>query len=56
MEIYRTTTCPENTFREDVDQTTYLVSRRSPRVFMWHTKDSNQATLLAKVHWRLEQS
>ena len=35
--------------QEYVDQTAYLVSRRSP-------KDSMQATLLATVHWRLEQS
>ena len=43
-------------FQEDLDQTTYLVSRRGPRVSMRHTKDSIQATLLAKIHWRLEQS
>ena len=30
---------------DDVDQTTYLVSRRSPRVSMKHTKDCIQATL-----------
>ena len=47
--------CTEDTFQEDVYQTTYLVSRRIPRVSMKHTQDIIQATLLAKVHWRLEQ-
>ena len=36
--------CPEDISQEDVDQTTYLVSRWSPRVSMSHTKDSIQAT------------
>ena len=48
--------CPEDTFQEDVDQTTYQVSPSSPRVSMKHTKDSIRETLLAKVQWRLEQS
>ena len=46
----------EDTFQGVVDQTTYLISQRSPSVSMKHTKDSIQATILAKVHWRLEQS
>ena len=46
---------PEDTFQEDVDKTTYLFSRRSPRASMKHTQGNIQATLLAKLHWRLEQ-
>ena len=30
--------CPENTFQNDVDQTTYLIAGRSPRVSMNHTR------------------
>ena len=48
--------CPEDTFQVDVNQITYIVSRRSIIVSMKHTRNSIQATLLTKVHWRLEQS
>ena len=48
--------CPEDIFQEDVDQTTNLFSKRSPRVSIKHTQYRIQATLLAKVHWRLEHS
>ena len=40
--------CPEDTYQGGVGQTTYLVSRKSHRAYMKHTRNSTQATLLPK--------
>ena len=41
-------------YQGGVGQTTYLVSRKSHRAYMKHTRNSTQATLLPKEPWRLE--
>ena len=48
--------CPEDTYQGGVGQTTYLVSRKSHRAYMKHTRNSTQATLLPKEPLRLETS
>ena len=48
--------CPEDTYQGGVGQTTYLVSRKSHRAYMKHTRNSTLATLLPKEPWRLETS
>ena len=48
--------CPEDTYQGGVRQTTYLVSRKSHRAYMKHTRNSTQTTLLPKEPWRLETS
>ena len=40
--------CPKNTYQGGVGQTTYLVSRKSHRAYMKHTRNGTQATLFAE--------
>ena len=41
--------CPEDIYQGGVGQTTYLVSQKSHRAYMKHTRNSTQATLLPMV-------